>query len=114
MKLILKKNVNIMNVFNVVAVSWIPVTCACIVNIVLAFIWTGFISVFNITGFVAMAILLYAGMQKLEKLTSSPFLCYVGIWATMMMLVKVIQLIVAEIMTSSAAYSVYSVMDMLS
>ena len=101
-KVIYKKQVSITNVFNMVAVASMPLACVYIANIIFGFIWTPLVIILSVTGMLATAILLYAGMQKLVKFESSPFLAYVCIWAIVVAVVCIILAVIVSLSVSSA------------
>ncbi len=79
-KFIFKKNVSINRVLNLVATASLPLTVAFILNMIAGFIWVPFIVIFSTIGMLATAVLLYVGIQRLEKLDKSPFGIYILIW----------------------------------
>lgn len=89
-KLIFKKDVSIKSVLNLVATASLPMTAAYLINIVFGFIWTPFIIIFSTVSLIATAVLLYVGMQKLEKLDKSPFVTYLGIWTVLTAIVVIV------------------------
>lgn len=103
-KLVFKKEVAVQNVFNLVAVATLPLTTAYILNIILGFVWVPLIFVFSAAAFVATAVLLYVGMQKLDKFETSPFIAYVVVW----IIVSLIVCIVVDVCLNAAAKSLMS------
>lgn len=90
MKLVFKKDVKFTAVLNLVATASLPLTAVYALNMLLGLIWAPLVFVFSAAGLVATVVLLYVGMQKLEKLESSPFVAYTGIWAIIIALVVII------------------------
>ncbi len=72
-KLIHKKNVSIISVLNAAEYAMLPITLACLINMLLALIWAPLAIMTFITAFIMQTILLYVGLQKLDKLEKSPF-----------------------------------------
>lgn len=100
-KLVFKKNVNIHCVFNLVATASLPLATAYVLNIILGFIWIPFIFIFSAAALASTAVLLYAGMQKLDKFETSPFAAYSVVW----IIVAAVLIIVASICIKSAVES---------
>ena len=73
---IYKKQVKITQALNMVSVALVPLTIIYIVNILIYLIWSPMVSVTFTAAEVMAYILIYAGIQKFEKLESSPFYPY--------------------------------------
>ena len=102
MKLIFKKNVNFISVLNLVGAATLPLSCAYIINMLVGFLWVGFIFVFFTVGTVATSVLLYVGIQKLDKLEKSPFWVYNAIWGIAVLVITIIVFIAISIAVKSA------------
>lgn len=101
MKLVLKKEVSFTSVLNLVAAASLPMTIAHAGNIIFGYIWIPMIDVLSLVAITATAVLLYVGMQKLEKLDRSPFAAYVGVWTIVVaVIVIVFQIFIREAATS--------------
>lgn len=104
-KVIYKKQVSIIKVFNMVAVASMPLACVYTLNILCGFVWMPLVVIFSVSGLVATSILLYAGMQKLAKFETSPFLAYVCIWSIVVTVVCIVLAIVANYVVDSMVSS---------
>lgn len=93
-KLIFKKSISFRSVLNLVAAASLPMTTAYLINIIFGFIWIPAVIIFSAASVIATSVLLYIGMQKLEKIEKSPFAAYVGIM-TMVIAVIVIAVVLA-------------------
>ena len=107
-KLIFKKNVNFISVLNLVGAATLPLSCAYIINMLLGFLWIGFIFVFFTVGTVATAVLLYVGIQKLDKLEKSPFWIYNAIWGIAVLVITIIISVAISIAVKNAVGSALS------
>lgn len=103
MKLIMRVQCRMQCVFNMVAVATFPMTLAFTLNIILGFIWLPLVIVSFVVGIVASVILLYAGMQKLEKIDKSPYWTYVLVMAVVILVVVIIAAIVIAIALAGMA-----------
>lgn len=61
---------------------------------IFGFIWAPFIIVFFVVALVLTAVLLYVGMQKLDKLDKSPFMAYAGIWTVVTLIFVLVLFII--------------------
>ncbi len=95
MKVVFKKNIGLINVFNLVSAASLPLGAIWLLNLVLGLLWMPLVSILSVVGFVAFAILLYVGIQKLAKLETSPFLAYVGTWGVVAAIVVIVVCLVA-------------------
>ena len=50
--------------------------CVWILNIVLAFLWAPFILITSLAAFFITVLLIYIGMQKIDRFEASPFFAY--------------------------------------
>lgn len=114
MKLIFKKNVNFVSVLNLVAAASLPLSCVYVINILLGFIWTGFIFVLFTVGTVSSAVLLYVGIQKLDKLESSPFWIYNAVWGIVVAVIVIIISVAVSMAVKSAIGSAMNSLGSLS
>ena len=89
-KYVFKKNVSIVCVLNLVATASLPLTVAYVLNMLLGLMWLPLVIVVSIAALVMTALLLYVGMQKLDKLDTSPLWAYTGIWAVIVAIILVI------------------------
>lgn len=103
MKLIMRVQCKMQCVFNMVAVATFPMTLAFTLNIILGFIWLPLVIVSFVVGIIASAVLLYVGMQKLEKIDKSPYWTYVLVMAVVILVVVVIAVIVIAIALAGMA-----------
>jgi len=76
LRLVSKKNVGLFNVFNLVATASLLLACVWILNIVLAFLWAPFILITSLAAFFITVLLIYIGMQKIDRFEASPFFAY--------------------------------------
>lgn len=97
MKLIMRVPCKMKCIFNMVAVATFPMTLAYILNIILGFIWLPLVIVSSVVGIIASAVLLYIGMQKLEKLDKSPYWAYVLVMAVVALVIVIIYVVVIAI-----------------
>lgn len=95
-KVIFKKNVHVNSIFNVVAIATVPLTLAYIVNLLLGFVWFPMVIVTFMGGILASAVLLYVGVQKLEKLEVSPFWAHTAIWTLAVLIVTVVLYLIVK------------------
>ena len=102
-KFIFKKNTTYFAALNMVAVASIPLTCVYVLNIIFGFLWTPLVLIFSAIGLVATLILIYAGMQKLDKLESSPFWAYIIICAAVILVIGILAYVFVSSAFSSAA-----------
>lgn len=105
-KLIFKKNTGFVNVLNLVAAATLPLSCVYIANMLLGFIWTGFIIVLFAAGTVSVAVLLYVGIQKLDKFETSPFWAYNAVWAIVVAVIVIIVSIAVSIAVNNTVNSI--------
>lgn len=77
-KLVSKKNVSWFCVLNLVATATLPLSACYIVNMLLGLIWMPLTIIVSVTALFMTVVLLYAGMQKLEKPEVSPFFAFTG------------------------------------
>lgn len=84
-------------VFNMVAIATFPTTLALMLNIILGYVWLPLVIVSFMVGLMASAVLLYIGMQKLEKIEKSPYWTYVLTMAVVILAVVILAVIVVAI-----------------
>lgn len=96
MKLILKKSAGMKNIFNLVSVASLPMSLAHLLNMLVGFVYWPAILILSTVSILATAILLYVGIQKLDKLEKSPFLAYISIWTVVVSLVIIIVSVVTK------------------
>ncbi len=77
-KIVTKKNVSWFCVLNLVATATLPLSACYIVNMLLGLIWMPLTIIVSITALFMTIVLLYAGMQKMEKPEVSPFFAFAG------------------------------------
>lgn len=70
-KLLYKQDVALPNIFNMTAVAMLPLGCAYLLNILFGFVWSGFTNTFASVALIAVALLLYLGIQKLGNTNSA-------------------------------------------
>lgn len=103
MRFLLKKDISVKNILNLVATASLPLTTAHLINIALGFVWMPFVVVFLTVSLIATAVLLYVGMQKATKLDKSPFVTYLGIWIAVVLVVIIfINLVTKSIISNTA------------
>lgn len=73
---IFRKQCNFNNVANMVSTAAIPLTFLSVINLVFNFILPQLTIVIYIVAFVSVLILIYLGIQKIDKFTESPFWTY--------------------------------------
>lgn len=99
-KLVSKKNVSWFCVLNLVATATLPLSACYIVNMLLGLIWMPLTIIVSVTALFMTVVLLYAGMQKLEKPEVSPFFAFTGFVA-----VAVIVAVVASALLYKGVFS---------
>lgn len=102
MKLVLKKNVSIKSVLNLVATASLPLTVAYLLNMIFGFLWTPFVLIFFLSALIATAVLLYVGIQKLDKLEKSPYIAYICIWTVVIAVIVIVISIITKSVIDSA------------
>ena len=106
MKFIMKKNVNIMGVFNLVATAALPLSAAYILSTLFSFIWMPSAIIFTVTAFAITTVLLYAGIQKLDKLDKSPIYVYAGVWFVVVVVLMIVVSIIMKLVFNSMASNI--------
>ena len=81
MAVFMKKKVSPMAVLNLVGVATLPLTVCQIVNMLLGLIWFPLVIVTSIVAVIMSILMLYVGVQKMEKLDKSPFYPFVLVLA---------------------------------
>ena len=82
-KLVSKKNVSWFCVLNLAATATLPLSACYILNMLLGLIWMPLTIILSITALFMTVILLYVGVQKLEKPEVSPFFAFTGLVAVL-------------------------------
>lgn len=89
-KVILKKDIHLFNVFNLVGVASIPLTIAFLLNLVLGLVWSPLAVCLTAAALIASLILLYVGTCNLAEFEKKPtmlFICCVAAVAVVVILI---------------------------
>ena len=94
-KVIHKKDIHFFNVFNMVAVAGLPITAACLVNMLLGLLWTPLVLIVSTAAMICTLILLFNGMQRLGGFEKRPTITFAAcIAAVLAIIILVVGIIV--------------------
>lgn len=102
-KLIHKKDVKLFQVFNMVSVAALPLTCVYLLNLLIGLIWVPLAMILTACAAILSLILLFNGFQKLAAFEKRPTLTFVGCVGVIVVIIGLIVSIVVSSKISGLA-----------